>query len=170
MMSLSEPAQISRAIGKKNKTMPLLFKKRGNLDQQRSSNLSSSIGSSILQDFSDFNTLQPISDDPSHVMEKIAKISASLLDISLNGFTIFKRALEYFVQLSEKMLQLIQTQNTSHLATTRSTLKEKIEGFRNLLTQINSNPSHDNSCQIETFVNDISKSCRDLYNEVYSNK
>jgi len=165
-MSLSEPALINRAIRKKNKTMPLLFKKRGNLDQQ-SSNSSSSIGSSILQDFSDVNTLQPISDDPSHVMEKIANISASLLDISLNGFTVFKRALEYFVQLSEKMLQ---AQNTSHLATTRSTLKEKIEGFRSLLTQINSNPSHDNSSQIETFVNDISKSCRDLYNEVYSNK
>ena len=106
-------------------------------------------------------------------MEEITKISTSLLDISLKGFTVFKRCLEYFAQLSEKMLQLIHTQNTRPLATTRiaiSMLREKIEDFTNLLAQINTSPSRDKSRQIEAFVNDISKSCRDLYDELYSNK
>ena len=129
---------------------------------------------SSLQDSTDFNTLQPIDNDPSQVMEEIEKISTSLLDISLKGFTVFKRCLEYFAQLSEKMLQLIRTQNTRPLATTRiaiSMLREKIEDFTNLLAQINTSPSYDENRQIETFVNDISKSCRDLYYEsLYSNK
>ena len=129
----------------------------------------SSFGNSMLQDSTDFDTLQPISDNPSHIVEEIAIISANLLDISLKGFTEFKRSLEYFAQLSKKMLHFMQTQNTTHLASV-SMLTEKIEDFRNLLTQIDSNPSHEYNSQIETFVNDISKSCRDLYDKLYSSK
>jgi len=134
---------------------------------------SPSIGSRTLRDVVDFNTVPPISDDPGHVMEEISRICLSLLDISLRGYTIFKRSLEYFAQLSEKMLQFIQTQNTGLSISTKNAigrLREKIKDFRNLLTQVNCNPSLDYNSQTEIFVNDIYKTCRGLYDKLYLNK
>ena len=166
------PPQTSRVTPRKN-TIPFPAGQPTRQTRPNTVAVSSSIASSISQDLTDFNTLKPISDDPSHVVEEIARISANLLDISLKGFTEFKRSLEYFAQLSEKMLQLIQAQNTNHLASTRiaiGILREKIEDFRNLLRQINSSLSCDYNSQIETFVNSISKSCRDLYGKLYSKK
>jgi len=107
------------------------------------------------------------------IMDEIIRISTSLIDIALDSFSVCNRSLEHFAQLSEKMLQLVQTQNTSHLVSTRiaiGKLREKIGDFRNLLTQINSNPSFDYTSQLEVSVNGISKSCRDLYGKLYANK
>ena len=137
--------------------------------------VSSSIRSktNMSQDLNDFSLLQPISDDPNHIMEEITSISANLIDIASESFIVFNRSLEHFAQLSEKMLQLAQTQNTSYLVSTMiaiGKLREKIGDFRNLLTQINSNPSCDYTSQLEVSVNGISKSCGDLYNKLYSNK
>ena len=72
--------------------------------------------------------MPPISDDPDHVMAQINKVSANLLDVSLDGFSVFKTSLEYFVQLSEKMLQLIEAITSSHFPSTMIAimlLKEK---------------------------------------------
>ena len=86
--------------------------------------------------------MQPISDYPDHVMAQINRVSANLLDISLEGFSVFKTSLEYFVQLSEKMLQLIETQSSSHFPSTMIAillLKEKNTDLKDLLEQISSN-------------------------------
>ena len=164
------PSQTSRVTQKNSKPLP-----PGRPRQTRHGSIeaSSSVGSNASHEATDFGSLQPISDDPSHIMDEIIRISTSLTDIASDSFSVFNRSLEHFAQLSEKMLQLVQTQNTSHLVSTRiaiGKLREKIGDFRNLLTQINSNPSFDYTSQLEVSVNGISKSCRDLYGKLYANK
>ena len=119
----------------------------------------------------DFNSLQTISDDPDHVMLEITKVSDNLLEISFQGFSAFKRALEYFAQLSEKMLQLMQVKNTNHFASKKNCigkLEDKIEKFKVILAQINSNLPYDLNSQVETSVKGITELCRDLHDKLHS--
>ena len=166
------PSQTSRVIQKNSRPLP---PGRPRQSRHGSVEASSSVGSNASHDSTDFSSsLQSISDNPSHIMEEITRISTNLIDIaSESSFTVFNRSLEHFAQLSEKMLEIVQTQNTSHLVSTRiaiGKLREKIGDFRNLLSQINSNPSCDYTGQLEVSVNGIAKSCRDLYGRLYSNK
>jgi len=163
------PSQTSRVTQKNSKPLP---PGRPRQSRHGSVEVTSSVGSNTSES-TDFSSLQSISDDPNQIMDEITRISANLIDIASDSFSVFNRSLEHFAQLSEKMLQLVQTQNTSHLVSTRiaiGKLREKIGDFRNLLTQINSNPSFDYTTQLEVSVNGISKSCRDLYGKLYANK
>jgi len=164
------PQSRSRIPLQKTASLPIPPAKPRKYSRNNSIAASPPIASSPLQDLIEFNMRQPISDNPSHVVEDISRISTCLLDISLKGFMFFKRSLEYFAQLSEKMLQLIQIQNTGHSVSMKivvNKLRENIKHFRNLLMQINSSPSHDYNSQVEMLVSDISKSCCDLYDKLY---
>ena len=166
------PSQTSGTIVKNSNPLPQVDP---NLTKHDSVVAPSTIRSSIYmsQNSADLSSLEPISDNPSHIIDKITRISTNLNDIASESFSIFNRSLEYFAQLSEKMVQIIQTQNSSYSVSITigiGKLREKIGDFRNLLTQIYSNPSYDYTSLLKVSVNDISKSCRDLFVKMFSNK
>jgi len=120
-----------------------------------------------------FSTVQPISDDPDHVMAQINRVSANLLDISLEGFSAFKTSLEYFVQLSEKMLQLIKAQSSSHFSSTKIAItlfKQRIADLKDLLEQIDSNLSYDRNKELDKCVKGIADLCMRIHDGQHSRK
>jgi len=154
--SSNQPQQLLHIFSQLNKTSELKIKSRRSESlmqenkndtpyQPRRTRVNSDLAikcKACASQDTDFSSLQTISDDPDHVMSEITKVSDNLLEISFQGFSAFKRALEYFVQLSEKMLQLMQVKNTNHFASKKNfieILEDKIEKFKEILAQINSN-------------------------------
>ena len=145
-------------------TLPRIPKKPA-LDKLRQCRLNSNpiFDSSTSQEL---YSVQPISDDPDHVMAQINRVSASLFDFSLEGFSVHKRSLEYFLQLSEKMLQLMRALSISCLVSTRialDKLTEKIADFRDLLEQIDSSLPYDCNFKLDEYVKSITASIRNLH-------
>jgi len=167
----SNPASLNNngAVVNSSNPSPLV---ESNLTKHGSVKAPSSIRSNTKMSHNSADSLQPISDDPSQIMDEITRISTSLIDTVPESSSVFNRSLERFAQLSEKMLQLVQTQNTRGPVSTRiaiSKLREKIGYFRNLVTKNYSNPSDDYTSLLEVSINGISKSCRDLYGKMYAN-
>lgn len=125
----------------------------------------SSIGSNTSSESVDSGTSNA---DATKIIEEIDRISGSLSDLASEGFNVFNRSLERFVQLSEQMVMLIQSRGTSVSITMKiSQLRDKIGQFRGLMTQISSNPSYDYTSQLDSTVSDISRKCGELYAKVF---
>ena len=139
---------------------PRNMAKHGSVDK------SSSIGSTTSSEPGDNNGIN--TGDPTQVIEEINRICSNLSDIASEGVTVFNRSLESFAELSEQMQSMLQSRDNSVSTRVKvSQLRDKIGLYRGLLTQINSNPTHDYTTQLESAVSDISKRCSDLYAKLF---
>ena len=124
--------------------------------------------------FGSNTSFEPVDDtgintnDPAQVFEEINRISTNLNDIASEGLPVFNRSLEKFAELSEQMLTLLQSKDSSVSVRMKvSQLRDKIGQYRGLMTQINSNPSRDYTSQLDSAVSEISKKCGDLYAKLF---
>ena len=135
-------------------------RKHGSIDKSSSSGSNTS--------FEPVDGTRINTNDPAQVIEEINRISTNLSDIASEGLPVFNRSLENFAELSEQMLTLLQSKDSSvGIRMKVSQLRDKIGQYRGLMTQINSNPSRDYTSQLDSAVSEISKKCGDLYVKLF---